>query len=101
MPASLCSRSLCMREMINNTLVLKVGTSTLVEQSHGAEALDTSSFERIGKQIDEVLEGGWGVVLVSSGARQRLPDVGWERIVETWDDAIQARTEDFLLADRD
>jgi glutamate 5-kinase len=91
-----------MREIMNDMLVLKVGTSTLVHQSpEGTEQLDRASFGHIGRQIDDTVRSGRGVVLVSSGIRQRLPEVGWGRVVAAWEEALIAQTEDFLLLDGD
>ena len=84
---------------IQEVLVLKVGTSTLV--SEDSNTLDTASFERIGKQLDRVRAAGRGVILVSSAARKRLPSVGWQRIVQLWDNATATTTENFLLADHE
>jgi glutamate 5-kinase len=80
-------------------LVLKVGTSTLVHEKDGVEQLDTDSFARIGQQIGEVVASGRGVILVSSGARKRLPGIGWNGVVNAWDGAIRANTQDFLFTD--
>lgn len=91
-----------MKEFLNEALVLKVGTSTLVHpDEYGADQLDLASFSRIGQQIDEVVAGGRGVVLVSSGARRRLPDVGWDGVVDTWCGALQTEAQDFLLTDEE
>jgi glutamate 5-kinase len=91
-----------MTELMNDALVLKVGTSTLVHRAeNGTDQLDIASFERIGRQVDELVESGCGVVLVSSGARKRLPNVGWDGVVDAWDIAIGADTRDFLLTERE
>ena len=58
---------------VENALVLKVGTSTIVHETGGIDQLDTDSFVRIGRQLDMVAAGGRRVILVSSGARRRLP----------------------------
>lgn len=69
---------------LKEMLVLKVGTSTLVEGGQ----LDKASFGRIGRQIGELQMRGCGTLLVTSGVRNRLPYLGWRHVVETWRDAI-------------
>ncbi len=98
-------------EVIDNILVLKVGTNTLIEkQADGSERLDTASFERIGKQVLALQEQGQHVVIVSSGAitagmvesemrirpqkatemakLQRLASIGWRHVLNKWAGAL-------------
>lgn len=100
-----------MKEVINNVLVLKVGTNTLIEKHEdGSENLDLSSFERIGKQILKLRENDVHAILVSSGAitagmmavgmatrprketemteLQRLASIGWRHILNAWDEVL-------------
>ncbi|HTE58204.1 MAG TPA: hypothetical protein VK694_05670 [Verrucomicrobiae bacterium] len=83
-----------MKEM-SEVLVLKVGTSTIVED----DCLDQTSVEGIARQIDKIRLTGRGVILVSSAARKQLPDVGWEGVLEVWDANTQHQTEGYLLTD--
>jgi glutamate 5-kinase len=85
---------------VENALVLKVGTSTIVHETGGIDQLDTDSFVRIGRQVDMVAAGGRRVILVSSGARRRLPTAGWHGVVHAWDAATSTRTQDFLFTDK-
>jgi glutamate 5-kinase len=99
---SAASGVICMRELMSDALVLKVGTSTLVRPGEGvADEIDVASFERIGRQVDRVVQSGRGVVLVSSGARKRLPDVGWGGVVDAWGRAIGTGIRDFLLTEQE
>jgi glutamate 5-kinase len=104
MPANVCQlpnrRITEMEAVISHGLVLKVGTSTIVERrGDGRDQLDFASFQRIGPQIDEVVDSGRGVILVSPSARQRLPGVGWDGVYRVWDESIAAPTESFQLTD--
>ncbi len=101
-----------MIEAINDVLVLKVGTNTLIEkQADGSERLDTDSFERIGRQVLALKEQGRHVVIVSSAAitagmvetglqsrpskdtempeLQRLASIGWRLVLNSWGEALQ------------
>lgn len=100
-----------MEQVIDNVLVLKVGTNTLIErQTDGSEHLDIASFERIGKQVLAMQERGQQVVIVSSAAitagmvevglserpekdsampeLQRLASIGWRQVLNAWDEAL-------------
>ncbi len=100
-----------MEKIIDNVLVIKIGTNTLIEkQTDGSERLDINSFRRIGKQVLELQENGHNVVLVSSGAvtagmvevglksrprketemseLQRLASIGWRHVLNSWSDAL-------------
>jgi glutamate 5-kinase len=101
-----------MNDLIDNILVIKVGTSTLTKiQENGQVALDVESFQRIGRQIIELRQKGYHVVVVSSAAitagmvdvglsvrpnardampnLQRLASIGWRHILNAWSDAIE------------
>lgn len=109
-----------MPEVIDNILVIKAGTSTLVETNEtGAEYLDTATFQRLGGQIMTLQETGTNVVIVSSAAitagmvevglterpdkktempkLQRLASIGWKHVVNEWDDALPGKTLGGLL----
>lgn len=100
-----------MEHEIDNVLVVKVGTSTLVETAEtGQESLDSESFARIGKQLLELQQDGMSLVVVSSGAitagmvatgmrerpnksaempgLQRLASIGWRHVLNAWSDAL-------------
>lgn len=106
--------------MRNQIIVIKVGTSTLITKNEaGIENLDQESFARIGKQIIELIEAGYKVVLVSSAAitaglvatntfsrpdretnmvaLQRLASIGWRNIINAWDEATPNITVGELL----
>ncbi len=54
---------------LQNVLVVKVGTNTLIEkQASGSERLDRASFRRIGRQVLDLQRQNTQTVLVSSGA---------------------------------
>src|SRR5688572_3150878 len=80
-------------------VVLKVGTSTIVNE--GAETLDHTSIERIGRQVQKLRSIGCGVLIVSSAARKRLPRVGWTGVVQAWSSAIGEELDSFLLTDKE
>lgn len=80
-------------------LVLKVGTSTLIDNE--TNRLDPASFERIGKQVSKLRSDGRSVLIVSSAARKRLPQVGWSGVVQAWSEAIGEDVCDFLLTEQD
>lgn len=107
-----------MNEIVNDVLVLKIGTNTLIEKSaDGSERLDKASFERIGRQVLALQEIGQSVVIVSSGAitagmvglssrprkdtemteLQRLASIGWRHVLNAWDGALVNRTIGELL----
>lgn len=112
-----------MKEIIDNVLVVKVGTSTLVEKhADGTEQLDYASFERIGRQILALREQSVYTVLVSSGAitagmmivglttrpdkhtampeLQRLASIGWRHILNAWADVLGNVTSGGVLLTR-
>lgn len=97
----------------NEVLVLKVGSSLLVqEQEDGSKKLNQESFHRIGRQICQFTERGYGVVTVTSGSMaagqavtgstkkldrsrsedwadlQRYAGIGWQRILSSWGDVV-------------
>lgn len=107
-------------EYMENTVVIKVGTNTLIERcADGSERLDTASFRRIGRQVLQLREAGSGVVLVSSAAitagmvhtglatrpdkttqmpeLQRLASIGWRHVLNAWDDSLPGATVGELL----
>lgn len=114
-----------MHEVIDNVLVLKVGTNTLMErQDDGSERLDMASFERIGKQVLALQEQGQHVVIVSSAAitagmvevglserpqkdtemseLQRLASIGWRHVLNAWGAALgQNHIGELLLTRRE
>jgi glutamate 5-kinase len=98
-------------KIIDNVLVVKVGTSTLTKiQPNGQVALDFESFKRLGRQITDLQQYGYHVVIVSSAAitagmvdvgltvrpdanndmpnLQRLASIGWRHILNAWSDAM-------------
>jgi len=101
-------------------LVVKVGTNTLTEDRNGREALDWASFGRIGKQVVDLANEGYGVVLVSSGAiaagfaetgtersedmemveKQRLAGIGWNCVVEAWRSCLEDKKLGSMLLTR-
>lgn len=106
-----------METIIDNVLVIKVGTNTLIKtQSDGSECLDLGAFARIGRQIIELKEQGHHVVLVSSAAitagmvvtgvakrpeeitkLQRLASIGWRHVLNAWGEAFEDITIGELL----
>lgn len=112
-----------MNEIINDVLVIKVGTNTLLEkQADGSERLDIASFARIGQQVLALQEEGKSIVIVSSGAitagmvevglhsrprketemtdLQRLASIGWRHVLNRWGTALQGRVVGELLLTR-
>lgn len=101
-------------------IVVKVGTKTLTEQQNGREVLDYASFGRIGKQVVDLANEGYGIVLVSSGAiaagiaetgiersddmemveKQRLAGIGWQYVVEAWRASMIGKTMGAMLLTR-
>jgi glutamate 5-kinase len=114
-----------MSEVINNVVVVKVGTNTLIKKNEdGSEQLDRSSFQRIGKQIISLQEQGTHVAVVSSAAitagmvatglkkrpdkkkdmpgLQRLASIGWRHVLNEWDAALPgANIGELLLTQRE
>lgn len=112
-------------EVIDNVLILKVGTNTLIEkQADSSEKLDTASFERIGKQVLALQEQGQHVIIVSSAAitagmveagmsirpqkatemakLQRLASIGWRHVLNEWDAALgRSHIGELLLTKRE
>lgn len=109
--------------MLNEIIVVKVGTSTLTRrEENGREALDVASFRRIGKQVSALHRVGSRVVVVSSAAitaglvvtgrterpsrtdampeLQRLASIGWRHVVNAWHDALPGHTVAELLLTR-
>ncbi len=106
-----------MKDVIDNVLVLKVGTNTLVERTvDGSERLDKASFERLGRQVLELQDAGQSIVIVSSAAitagmvevglksrstemseLQRLASIGWRHVLNAWDSALRRKTIGELL----
>lgn len=107
-------------EIIDRITIVKVGTSTLVNQwDEGSEHLDTRAFSRIGEQVEELIEGGDRVGLVSSAfitagmiedgldkrpnpetdmpELQRLAALGGRMMLNAWADAVPNRKTPLLL----
>ncbi len=100
-----------MKTIIDNVLVIKVGTSTLTKKrANGSEELDSTSFQRLGDQFLKLQRHGYNVVVVSSAAisagmmatdlkvrpsktkampsLQRLASIGWRHVLNAWDQAL-------------
>lgn len=100
-------------EVIDDILVVKVGTSTLIADSCiEAGEIDTKPFEMIAEQLVRQQELGKNVILVTSGAiavgmvkagiktrpdkkteegmveLQRLSTIGWGPLLNLWDDSF-------------
>lgn len=106
-----------MKEIIEDVLVVKVGTNTLVEKlDDGSERLDSESFRLIGRQVLALRERGTQIILITSGAinagsiataesrhgasmteLQRLAAVGWRHILNAWADALEGATTSSVL----
>lgn len=109
-----------MKRIIDDVLVVKVGTSTLIERSkNDKEQLDHDSFRRIGQQVLNLKEQGTHVALVSSAAitagmmatgldsacrreqemgnLQRLSSIGWRHVLNAWASAMGDETIGELL----
>lgn len=91
-------------------IVVKVGTNVLTEITNGIASLDQRSFTQIGQEVRRLVDGGKGVILVSSGAitagilddkkhredikntfdLQRYAARGWDRVVQQWKQSIGA-----------
>lgn len=84
---------------MKEVLVLKVGTSTIVDNETGR--LDHASFERISQQVNELQCTGYGVLLVSSAVRKRLPHVGWDNVVRAWSEGLGEQVHGLLLTERE
>lgn len=98
--------------MMNQTLVIKVGTSTLTRKNkNGRYELDAESFARIATQIIHLKNRGYGIALVSSAAitagviqtgllkrppsnealmptLQGLASIGWRHVLNQWAEAF-------------
>ena len=99
-----------MHENIDDVLVVKVGTSTLMKTEEGREGLNHKAFQQIGQQVLRLKEEGQHVVIFSSGAVsagmqatgsvdrpnsktdmpeiQRLASIGWRLVLNAWDNAL-------------
>lgn len=100
-----------MEKIIDNIVVVKVGTTTLTKQNeNGTESLDAESFSRIGKQVTALRNEGRHALLVSSGAisagihatgqqsraeadysmtdLQRLASIGWRHVLNAWAESV-------------
>lgn len=106
-----------MKEIIEDVLVVKVGTNTLLEKlGDESERLDTESFRRIGRQVLALHDRGTQIILVTSGAitagsvatgesrhgksvpeLQRLAAIGWRHILNAWADALEGATTSSVL----
>src|SRR5688572_9042020 len=97
--------------VLDKVIVVKVGTTTMFRHEHGRELLNDEAFQRVGQQvIDLVDDKGSPVAVVSSGAVtagmevthtlkrptgeeampeiQRLATIGWHRVLNKWDEAL-------------
>ncbi len=109
-----------MENVIDNVLLVKVGTNTLTEKCRdGSERLDIRSFARISKQIINLQKGGMNIAIISSAAitagmvatglkkrpskeqdmvnLQRLASIGWRPVLNAWDRELQTLTVGELL----
>jgi glutamate 5-kinase len=100
-----------MEKVIDDVLVIKVGTSTLIEKDgNGSEQLDIESFKRIGRQLIQLKDRGEHIAIVSSAAitagmvatglsvrpqkglgmpsLQRLASIGWRHVLNAWSEAL-------------
>ncbi len=109
-----------MIEVIDNILVIKVGTNALIKRAKdGSECLDVASFERISNQVISLQEKGNSILLVSSAAitagmveaglskrpnketdivdLQRLASIGWRHVLNAWANALSGKVVGELL----
>lgn len=111
-----------MAHIINNLLIIKVGTSTLTKRTtDGYMELDTAAFVRIAEQITTLRASGQHMLIVSSAAitagmvatntkhrptrdampaLQSLASIGWRHILNTWSTALHDDTIGELLLTR-
>lgn len=112
-----------MKKIIDNILVIKVGTSSLTKTLANRQvALDFASFRRLGEQITKLREKNYHVVIVSSAAitagmvdvgltirpdthsdmpnLQRLASIGWRHVLNAWGDALPGVSVGELLLTR-
>jgi glutamate 5-kinase len=110
-------------EQIDNLLVVKVGTSTLIsDEAIKYGEIDPKPFEIIGSEINKFHKHGKHIVLVTSGAitagmietnitkrphkkgkmpeLQRLAAIGWRTILNSWSDALYPSTTSSMLLTR-
>ena len=107
-----------MKRIIDDLIVIKVGTNTLTKNNK----LDKTSFESIGEQIDDLRANGHSIVVVTSagivsgieltGSKpklegdydtvdyQRFASLGWQRLLSTWDKHIKTAHVGGLLLTR-
>lgn len=110
---------------INNVLIVKVGTTTLVNKgSDGSERLSPGAFKQIGAQLLKFKRKGRPVIVVTSAAitagmaktgtrqrpdkvaempeLQRLASIGWREVLNQWDVAMPGQIiGELLLTKRD
>jgi glutamate 5-kinase len=97
-------------DRIDNVVVVKVGTNTMLRHEDGREVLDHACFQRICQQVLRLRKRGYNITIVSSGAvtagmevahaavrpkgdeampeMQRLATIGWRRVLNAWDAAL-------------
>lgn len=110
-------------EQLDNILVVKVGTTTMLRNENRREVLDEVAFKRIGDQVLALRASGHHVTIVSSGAvtagmeatntpirpsneaampeMQRLATIGWRHVLNAWYDATGVENGSILITQRE
>lgn len=110
-------------EVLDNVLVVKVGTTTMFRHEDGRELLDHQAMKGVGGQVLRFRELGNHVAMVSSGAVtagmeatntavrptgdeampevQRLATIGWRHVLNAWHDAMGVENGGLLVTRRE
>lgn len=111
--------------MNNQTLIIKVGTSTLTRRNDdGLIALDRDSFRNIGRQIQAFANSSYRIILVSSAAisagmaisgvkirpdntelamptLQSLASIGWRHVLNSWGEVLNQKIGEVLITSKE
>jgi len=110
-------------EILDNVVVVKVGTTSMFRHESGRELLDREAMKRISDQVLRLKEAGFHVPMVSSGAVtagmeatntavrpkgdeampeiQRLATIGWRRVLNAWFDVMGVENGGLLVTRRE
>jgi glutamate 5-kinase len=85
---------------VNKLFIGKYSSSLIAhETTTGRYEIDTACIDSHGRQINKLTAQGWGAIVITAFARNRLGAQAASRVIDTWQAAIDRDTQAFLVTE--